>query len=78
VPSIIAGLRIGAGLGWLSLVGAELIVASSGMGNLIVRAQSALATDTVMVGMIAIGAIGVVIDILIRRLEKLLLRHRNA
>ena len=78
VPSIIAGLRIGAGLGWLSLVGAELIVASSGMGNLIVRAQSALATDTVMVGMIAIGAIGVVIDILIRRIEKLLLRHRNA
>jgi ABC-type nitrate/sulfonate/bicarbonate transport system permease component len=31
-----------------------------------------------MVGMIAIGAIGVVIDILIRRLEKILLRHRNA
>ena len=29
-------------------------------------------------GMIAIGAIGVVIDILIRRMEKLLLRHRNA
>jgi ABC-type nitrate/sulfonate/bicarbonate transport system permease component len=28
--------------------------------------------------MIAIGAIGVVIDILIRRIEKLLLRHRNA
>jgi NitT/TauT family transport system permease protein len=78
VPSIIAGLRIGAGLGWLSLVGAELIVASSGMGNLIVRAQSALATDTVMVGMIAIGAVGVVIDILIRRVEKLLLKHRNA
>jgi NitT/TauT family transport system permease protein len=48
------------------------------MGNLILRAQSALATDTVMVGMIAIGAIGVVIDILIRRLEKILLRHRNA
>jgi ABC-type nitrate/sulfonate/bicarbonate transport system permease component len=31
-----------------------------------------------MVGMIAIGAIGVVIDILIRRLEKFLLKHRNA
>lgn len=77
VPSIIAGLRIGAGLGWLSLVGAELIVASSGMGNLIVRAQSALATDTVMAGMISIGAVGVVIDILIRRLEKQLLKHRN-
>lgn len=78
VPSIIAGLRIGAGLGWMSLVGAELIVASSGMGNLIVRAQSAIATDTVMAGMIAIGLVGVVIDVLIRRLERQLLKHRNA
>lgn len=78
VPSIIAGLRIGAGLGWMSLVGAELIVASSGMGNLIVRAQSAIATDTVMAGMIAIGMVGVVIDVLIRRLERWLLKHRNA
>jgi ABC-type nitrate/sulfonate/bicarbonate transport system permease component len=78
VPSIIAGLRIGAGLGWLSLVGAELIVASSGMGNLIVRAQSAIATDTVMAGMIAIGMVGVVIDVLLRRLERYLLKHRNA
>jgi taurine transport system permease protein len=77
VPSIIAGLRIGAGLGWMSLVGAELIVASSGMGNLIVRAQSAIATDTVMAGMVAIGMVGVVIDILIRRLEHKLLRNRR-
>ena len=78
VPSIIAGLRIGAGLGWMSLVGAELIVASSGMGTLIVRAQSAIATDTVMAGMVAIGMVGVVIDVLLRRLERLLLKHRNA
>jgi ABC-type nitrate/sulfonate/bicarbonate transport system permease component len=77
VPSIIAGLRIGAGLGWMSLVGAELIVASSGMGYLIVKGQSAIATDTVMAGMIAIGAVGVVIDILIRKLEARLLKHRQ-
>ena len=77
VPSIIAGLRIGAGLGWMSLVGAELIAASSGMGNLIVRAQSAIATDTVMAGMIAIGLVGVVIDVLLRRLERWLLKHRK-
>jgi ABC-type nitrate/sulfonate/bicarbonate transport system permease component len=77
VPSIIAGLRIGAGLGWLSLVGAELIVASSGMGYLIVKGQSALATDTVMAGMIAIGAVGVVIDLLLRWLEAYLLKYRR-
>lgn len=77
IPSIIAGLRISAGLGWLSLVGAELIVASSGVGYLIVKGQSAISTDTVMAGMLAIGAVGVVIDVLLRKLESYLLRHRN-
>ena len=76
IPSIIAGLRIGAGLGWLSVVGAELIVASSGMGYMIVKGQSAVATDIVMAGMVAIGAVGVVIDILIRKLEARLLKYR--
>ena len=78
VPSIIAGLRIGAGLGWMSLVGAELIAASSGMGYLIVKGQSAIATDIVMAGMVAIGMVGVVIDIALRRLESALLKHRSA
>ena len=77
VPSIIAGLRIAAGLGWMSLVGAELIVASSGMGYLIVKGQSAIATDIVMAGMLAIGMVGVVIDLALRRIEALLLKHRN-
>ena len=78
IPSIIAGLRIGAGLGWLSLVGAELIVASSGMGYLIVKGQSAVATDIVMAGMISIGLVGVVIDVALRRIERWLLRYRQA
>ncbi len=78
VPSIIAGLRISAGLGWMSLVGAELIVASSGMGYLIVKGQSAIATDIVMAGMAAIGMVGVLIDVALRRLEARLLNYRSA
>lgn len=77
VPSIIAGLRIAAGLGWMSLVGAELIVASSGMGYLIVKGQSAIATDIVMAGMVAIGMVGVAIDLALRRIEAYLLKHRT-
>ena len=61
----------------MSLVGAELIVASSGMGYLIVKGQSAIATDIVMAGMIAIGAVGVLIDVLLRKLEARLLKHRQ-
>jgi ABC-type nitrate/sulfonate/bicarbonate transport system permease component len=69
VPSIVAGLRISAGLGWQSLVGAELIVASSGIGYLMVKGQSNLSTATVMSGMIAIGMVGYCIDVALRRVE---------
>ena len=78
IPSIIAGLRVSAGLGWMSLVGAELIVASSGMGYLIVKGQSAIATDIVMAGMLAIGLVGVVIDVALRQIEARLLKHTKA
>lgn len=69
VPSIVAGLRISAGLGWQSLVGAELIVASSGVGYLMVKGQASVSTATVMCGMLAIGAIGLVIDVVLRRVH---------
>ncbi len=77
VPSIVAGLRISAGLGWQSLIGAELIVASSGIGYLIVKGQSSISTSTVMAGMIAIGAVGLIIDVLLRRAEAVIHRRRG-
>src|SRR5436190_20229706 len=69
VPSIVAGLRVSAGLGWQSLIGAELIVASSGIGYLMVKGQSNISTAIVMSGMMAIGMVGVVIDVLLRGLQ---------
>jgi NitT/TauT family transport system permease protein len=69
VPSIVAGLRISAGLGWQSLVGAELIVASSGIGYLLVKGQANISTSIVMSGMVAIGIVGFAIDALLRLLE---------
>ena len=77
VPSIVAGLRISAGLGWQSLIGAELIVASSGVGYLMVKGQSNISTSTVMSGMIAIGIVGFVIDVLLRQLEDWINRRRG-
>jgi ABC-type nitrate/sulfonate/bicarbonate transport system permease component len=67
--SIVAGLRVSAGLGWQSLIGAELIVASTGVGFMMVQAQLDISTTTVMSAMIAIGLVGVVIDIALRALE---------
>lgn len=70
IPSIIAGLRVSAGLGWMSLVGAELIVASSGVGYLLVKGQSNIDTAIVMSGMISIGVVGLLIDVLLRAVEQ--------
>jgi ABC-type nitrate/sulfonate/bicarbonate transport system permease component len=77
VPSIISGLRVSAGLGWQSLVGAELIVAAAGVGFMMVQAQGSVQTATVMVGMIAIGLVGMLIDILLRQGEAWLRRRRG-
>lgn len=77
VPSITAGLRVAAGLGWQSLVGAELIVAAAGVGFMMVQAQGSVQTTTVMVGMIAIGLVGMLIDILLRQGEGWLRRRRG-
>jgi ABC-type nitrate/sulfonate/bicarbonate transport system permease component len=77
VPSIIAGLRVSAGLGWQSLVGAELIVAAAGVGFMMVQAQGNVQTATVMTGMIAIGIIGMLIDVLLRQGEGWLRRRRG-
>lgn len=67
--SIVAGLRISAGLGWQSLIGAELIVASTGVGFMMVQAQLNISTSTVMSAMLAIGLVGFCIDIILRVVE---------
>jgi ABC-type nitrate/sulfonate/bicarbonate transport system permease component len=77
VPSLVAGVRVSAGLGWQSLIGAELIVASSGIGYLIVKGQSNISTAIVMSGMIAIGIVGFAIDAALRRLEARIHVHRG-
>ena len=73
LPQIITGVRIGLGVGWMALVAAELVGASSGLGFLINDARSMLRTDTITVGMLTIGLIGLLIDTAIRVLSRRLL-----
>ncbi len=77
IPSILAGLRVAAGMGWQSLIGAELIVASSGIGYLMVQAQGGVKTSIVMAGMVAVGIVGLLIDLALQTLEKNLSRGRR-
>lgn len=68
---IVAGMRVGAGFGWQSLIGAELIVGSTGLGYMIVQGGSNLEPTVVMSGMITIGLAGAAIDWGMRTLQAL-------
>ena len=78
IPSIVAGLRVAAGMAWQSLIGAELIVASSGIGYMMVQAQGGVKTSIVMAGMVAVGIVGLLIDVALQALEKNISRGRTS
>jgi ABC-type nitrate/sulfonate/bicarbonate transport system permease component len=66
MPQIVTGIRIGLGVGWMALVAAELVGASSGLGFLINDARTVLRTDYILVGMLTIGFIGLTLDRVVR------------
>jgi len=71
VPQIITGIRIALGVAWLVVVAAEMIAVNSGLGYLIIDARNAgKRYDLVVAGMVMIGLIGLVLDLLVRQLEK--------
>lgn len=78
IPSIIAGVRIGMGIAWMTLVAAELIGVKNGygLGYMIMTARDLARFDLLVAGILAIGVIGFLVDWSIRVLEKRLLRWR--
>lgn len=62
LPSIFVGLKIGLGISWMAVVGAEMIAASAGIGFRINDARSLLQYPVVFTGMIAIAAMGMLMD----------------
>lgn len=62
VPSVANGLRLGLGYSWRALVGAEMVAASSGLGYWILDSEEMSRIDLVFAGILAIGALGILID----------------
>lgn len=72
LPQIITSLRIALGIGWLVVVAAEMTAIQSGLGFLVVDARNmGMRYDLVVAAMLVIGIIGVGLDWLVRRLERL-------
>ena len=65
-PEIAEQLRMVLGWAWTYVIVAELIGASSGIGHMITDSQALLATDQIIFGIIVIGVIGLVSDLLFK------------
>jgi taurine transport system permease protein len=70
LPEILTGMRIALGVGWGTLVAAELIAATRGIGYLIMSASQFLATDVVFVGIGIIAACAFAFSFAMRTLER--------
>lgn len=79
LPSILTGTRIALGAGWSTLVAAELVAATRGLGFMIQSAAQFLVTDIVIAGIIVIAVVAFLFEVVARWIERRLVpwsRHR--
>jgi sulfonate transport system permease protein len=76
VPQALVGLRQSLGVAWLSLIVAETVSASSGLGYMINHAREFLQTDVIVVGLAVYSILGLVTDAIVRTLERKALSWR--
>jgi sulfonate transport system permease protein len=74
LPGFLVGLRMATAVAWLLLVFAEQMNAHSGIGYLMIRAQTFFQTDVIVLCLIVYAVLGLISDALIRLLERRLLR----
>jgi sulfonate transport system permease protein len=77
LPAIMTGLRASLGLGWMFLVAAELIAATSGLGYLLTDGRETGRADLVLVSIIALAILGKASDAILVAIEKRVLHWRD-
>jgi sulfonate transport system permease protein len=77
IPAALAGLRYAIGISWLSLVVAEQINSSSGLGWLIVQANELAQTSVIITALAIYALIGVAADLMVRLIERRALRWQR-
>jgi NitT/TauT family transport system permease protein len=73
VPHILTALRVALGVAWATLVASELIAAQRGLGAMIQNASTYFLLDVIYVGIICIGLIALIMDMILRRITARLL-----
>lgn len=70
MPEIFTAMRIGIGFGWTTLVAAEMVASTAGLGYMVLSASKFLQTPIVIMGIIVIAAIAYAFDHLVRFVER--------
>lgn len=70
LPEVLTSIRLAVGVGWTSLIAAEMVAAHSGLGWMVMNAGSYLRTDVVIVGLLFLGGAGYFFDYLIESARK--------
>lgn len=76
VGDILVGMRIGLGYSWRAIIGAEMVAAASGLGYMILFAQQLSRSDKVIIGILVIGIIGWLCDLLFKKVIKKTLKEQ--
>ena len=75
MPGMFTGVRLGLSAAIISIVGAEMLAADSGLGYLIYTSRLYYRTDWIFVGIVILGILGFLADRLLRLLAKVLFKH---
>ncbi|MFZ7119529.1 MAG: ABC transporter permease [Eubacteriaceae bacterium] len=70
LPEIFTSIRTAFGFSYTTLVAAEMVAATSGIGWMVLDASNFLKSDVIFVGILVMGITGVIMDIILRYLEK--------
>ncbi len=69
-PTIMTGMRISIGIAWLVIVAAEMLVGGTGIGYFVWNEWNNLSISNILVAILAIGMIGMLLDLGFARLQK--------
>jgi taurine transport system permease protein len=70
LPELFTTVRLSVGIGWTSLIAAEMVAANSGLGWMVINAGNYLRTDVVLLGILLLGLTGYFFDWILVRLQR--------
>jgi len=78
LPSIMAGIKLAAGMGLILIAISEMVAANDGIGFMIWNAWQVLTVDTMYVGLLVIAILGFVFSVVLDEIERWLIPWKSS